>query len=133
MERLFSINLKVEGGKMKKIIQLFILVSILIYANTVFAITNVTLEWNPNTESDLASYKIYQSNTSGVYNTGTNVGDVTTYTLTLPDGNWYFALTALDTNGNESGYSNEVTTVLDSTAPANPAGLNITITIIVNP
>ena len=50
------------------------------------------------------------------------LGNQTTYTLTgLPDGSWYFAVTAYDINGNESDFSNEVSqtigTVADTTPP----------------
>jgi len=70
----------------------------------------VTLAWDANTEPDLSGYRIYYGTASGTYGTPINVGNVLTYTVTgLTDGlTYYFALTAYDTFGNESGYSNEV-------------------------
>lgn len=71
----------------------------------------VQLTWDANSEGDLASYNLYRSTTSGVYGapivTGltalsfedTSVANGTTY---------YYALTAVDTSGNESSQSAEV-------------------------
>jgi hypothetical protein len=70
----------------------------------------IKLAWNPNIEPDLAGYKVYCGTASGAYGTPINVGNVTTYTLTgLTNGQTYFiAVTAYDTSGNESSYSDEV-------------------------
>ncbi len=69
-----------------------------------------TLSWNPNSESDLAGYKVYYGNSSRTYHTNIDVRKVTTYTITdLSEGEtYYFAATAYDRSMNESGYSNEV-------------------------
>ncbi len=69
-----------------------------------------TLAWDPNTEPDLAGYKLYYGTSSGSYQQSVNVGNLTQYSLSnLQDGvTYYFAVTAYDTEGNESGYSNEV-------------------------
>ena len=85
--------------------------------------------WDANTESDLAGYHLYQASTAGQYTIGSgwiaNIPagtETVTYNVT-PDGTYYFVLTAYDVNGNESGTSNEVSTVIDETAPAPPTGL----------
>ncbi len=73
------------------------------------------LSWNaPTTNTDgtaltdLAGYKIYYGTASGNYTTTINVGNVTTYTINnLAPGTYYFAATAVNSAGNESGYSNE--------------------------
>jgi len=76
-------------------------------SRTVFA-RNVNLSWTASTDSDLAGYKAYYGISSQNYSTSINVGKVTSYTLTgLNEGTYYFALTAYDTSGNESAYSNE--------------------------
>ena len=69
-----------------------------------------TLAWDPNTESDLAGYRIHYGTASGSYTVHTDVHNVTTYTVTgLTAGQtYYFAATAYDASGNESGYSNPV-------------------------
>jgi Fibronectin type III domain/Divergent InlB B-repeat domain len=78
---------------------------------------SVTLSWNAPTKNadgtpltDLAGYKVYYRNSSGGFSQSINVGNVTTRTVSnLTDGiDYYFAVTAYDTSGNESGYSNEV-------------------------
>ncbi len=69
-----------------------------------------TLSWNPNSESDLAGYKVYYGNSSGSYSFNVDVGNQTSYTISnLVEGKiYFFAATAYDFSGNESGYSNEV-------------------------
>ena len=70
----------------------------------------VTLAWDANSEPDLSGYKLYYGTSPGNYATPITLGIVTTYTVTnLTDGvTYYFALTAFDTEGFESGKSNEV-------------------------
>ncbi len=70
----------------------------------------VTLAWDPVSDSDLAGYKLYYGNASGQYSFSVNVSDTTTTSLSGLDQNriYYIAVTAYDTSGNESGFSNEV-------------------------
>lgn len=72
-----------------------------------------TISWDANTEPDLAGYKVYVGRTSHIYGSlgsPINVGNVTSYELTLNDsGAWFFAVTAYDSSANESGFSTEVT------------------------
>ncbi len=88
---------------------------------------SATISWNANTESDLASYKIYYGTsartgtnpkTCGLcgYSTSINVGKVTTYTFSnLTDGQtYYFSVSAIDTSANESSFSSEVSKTLPS-------------------
>lgn len=71
------------------------------------------LNWNANSESDLAGYKIYYDTASKAgncpsgYANNVNAGNVTNYTINnLPEGHvYYFQLTAYDTSNNESGCS----------------------------
>ena len=106
-----------------------------------FAIAaDIRFRWDPNIESDLAKYKLYQAETAGgPYTKAQVVGEgnlvaiivvdlsatspvhPTEYTLTsVADGQHYWVLTAADLSNNESGFSNEVTTIVDSTPPAPP-------------
>ena len=84
----------------------------------------VVLSWDANTDPDLAGYKVYYGTASGTYGTPVNVGNVTTYTVTgLADGQkYYFAATAFDTLGSESGYSNEVVYTTATLAKINLVG-----------
>ena len=73
----------------------------------------VTLAWKANQEPDLAGYKLYIGTGSGIYNfTGSpfsiNIATRST-AFNLPKGQTYFfALSALDTAGNESVLSSEI-------------------------
>jgi len=75
-------------------------------------ISSATLTWDPNTESDLAGYKVYRATASGAYGAplATLQGNVTSYVAAgLQAGTTYFfVLTAYDSTGNESSMSNEV-------------------------
>jgi len=95
--------------------------------------SSVTLQWDAPTTNedgtpltDLGGYKLYWGHETGVYTKSMDVGDVTTYTVSgLPDGLYYFAVTAYDTYGNESDFSNEVSTTLDTVRPGRPGGCRI--------
>lgn len=75
----------------------------------------VTLSWDPVTVNDdgtpvgdLVGYRVYDGPKPGLYNMMTELPNVTTATLELSKGTFYIAVTAFDTSGNESGFSNEV-------------------------
>ena len=91
------------GATIKK---LFFVVMILIMALPAFA---VNLEWDANSEEDLAGYIIYWGDASGEYTNSLDVGNVAQYDAPIAYGQ-YIAVTAYD-NGDpvlESDYSNEV-------------------------
>lgn len=123
---------------MKKL--LFAIIAMLLVSPAiVFAGESVTLSWNPNTETDLAGYRLYQSAVSGQYTFGADaaVAEIPagTETVTLEniaDGTYYWVLTAYDTDGNESGPSNEVTLAIDTTPPDPPTGLSAIIQQIIS-
>lgn len=90
---------------------------------------SIVVNWNANTETDLAGYKVYYGTASGVYGSPIDVGKVTTYTIAnvLETTTYYIALTAYDTSGNESVKSVEASaTTLDVTAPAVPGTPTVT-------
>jgi hypothetical protein len=95
----------------------FLIALVMLFAlGSVARAADATLAWDANTESDLAGYKIYYGNGSHVYGSPVILGKVTTYTITnLPAGTYYFAVTAYNTAGLESGYSNEVSTTISGT------------------
>lgn len=73
----------------------------------------MTLTWTANRESDLAGYKVYVGTASGTYSfpgSAFVIGKATSYTLSnLPKGQTYFfAISAYDNAGNESGLSAEL-------------------------
>jgi hypothetical protein len=71
---------------------------------------SVTLAWDPNTEPDVAGYKVYYGKASGTYESVVDVGNQTTYNiLGFQDGEtYYLAVTAYNVYGLESGFSDEV-------------------------
>lgn len=73
----------------------------------------LTLAWDPNTEDDLAGYNVYYGIQSGDYDSVIDVGNVIQYlVLDLePETQYYFAVTAYDTSGNESGFSEEIDSI----------------------
>lgn len=87
---------------------------------------SVSVSWQPNSETDLSGYKVYYGTSSRSYSKVVDVGNVTLYEVTeLTSGiEYFFAVTAYDTAFNESGYSNEVSTVIggekDSIPPSSP-------------
>ena len=74
--------------------------------------SSATLTWNPNTDPDLASYRVYQSTTAGIYGTAIATVPAAGSTYTVPGltmgATYYFRITAVDSAGNESLPSNEV-------------------------
>jgi len=77
----------------------------------------VTLDWNDNSEGDLASYNIYRSLTSGsgyAYLDNSVTSDYIDTTVTNGV-TYYYVVKAVDLGSNESGYSNE-----DSARPVGP-------------
>jgi len=84
---------------------------------TVSATGPVALSWVAPTQNvdgttlnDLAGYRIYYGTESRAYSDMVDVTapGSTSHTLYLPSGDYYMAMTALDGDGNESAYSNEV-------------------------
>ena len=73
-------------------------------------LTRATLIWDPNTEPDLAGYKLHYGFSSRNYEFVVDVGNQTTYTLTNleSDKTYYIAATAYNTVGLESNHSGEV-------------------------
>jgi len=63
--------------------------------------------------TNLAGFKVYFGRSSGSYTNTVDIGNSTSYTVTnLSPGSYYFAVTAYDTTGLESGYSNEASTTV---------------------
>jgi fibronectin type 3 domain-containing protein len=112
--------------------KLLICLLIILWATVASAASSVTFEWDANPENDLAGYRLYQSNQSGVYGqTPISVipAGTETVVLDISDGTYFWVLTAFDDNGNESTHSNEVTKSLDSIPPGAPTQLLIRIVV----
>lgn len=116
-------------NRMKNFKQVFLGVVLSFFlASPVLAAGKAVLDWDANTEPDLAGYKVYFGTASKTYGAPIDVGKVTTKTIEpLADGTYFFAVTAYDTSGNESLFSDEVSKTIDSTPPAKPNGLKVLI------
>jgi hypothetical protein len=76
---------------------------------------SATVSWNPNTDPDLAAYKVYYGISTGSYGPPIPVRKgVTSQKISgLEQGKkYYFAVTAVDEWGNESPKSAEATLVI---------------------
>lgn len=91
-----------------------LLALLLVLATGIAQAATVTFSWLPNSEPDLAGYRIYWGGASGQYSDHVDVGlppikDGRVYwTMDIPDDTHFFAATAYDTFGQESEPSNEL-------------------------
>jgi fibronectin type 3 domain-containing protein len=96
----------------------------LAFAATPAQAQQVQLTWDALVQAngtpvpDLAGYKLYYGSQSGQYQPVILVGLTTTYTMTHVSAGqtYYFAITAYDTTGTESAFSNEVSVTLPMSA-----------------
>ena len=109
-------------AKAIKLIYVSLVGLILMLPVSALASGSVNLRWNANTEPDLSHYNVYCGTASRNYGNPIPVGKVTSHPVDgLQEGTTYFcALTAVDTSGNESGYSSEVSATAVSSIPDPP-------------
>ena len=88
---------------------------------------SVQLSWQANPESDLQSYNVYYGTQTRSYGPPIPVGNGTSYTLSGLEegGTYFFAVSAVDTSGNESGYSEEISKQIAS-SDSQPPVISIT-------
>src|SRR5512137_895255 len=93
----------------------FLLLCAILTPSAVHA-AEVNLAWDPNTEPDVAGYKVYYGLGSRNYDHVMDVGNSTSCVVTgLEQGRtYYFAATAVNTANIESDFSNEVSAALSS-------------------
>ncbi|MGD8522671.1 MAG: fibronectin type III domain-containing protein, partial [Desulfobacterales bacterium] len=103
-----EICLKPLTSNLKHLVFLPVLLIALILVPNGYS-AQVTLAWDPNQEPDVAGYKIHYGTYSRTYQHTVDVKNFTSCTISgLEEGKTYFfAATAYDTNGNQSGYSTE--------------------------
>ncbi|MEJ2111656.1 MAG: dockerin type I domain-containing protein [Acidobacteriota bacterium] len=74
---------------------------------------DVSLAWDPSISSSVVGYKLYYGNASGSYDSFHTITNQSSYTVTdLVADTYFFAVTAFDSMGNESGFSNEVSAIV---------------------
>ncbi len=125
-------NLRYAFPRLSNIISIFIVIqAALVCIVTAAYAGQVTLGWEPNTEPDLAGYKIYDGISSGNYTQIKDVKDKTAasciITGLIEGQTYYFAATAYNTSGLESNYSAEVFCTI------NPATTSASTTTTTNP
>ncbi|HOD36554.1 MAG TPA: fibronectin type III domain-containing protein [Syntrophales bacterium] len=79
----------------------------------------ISLEWDANDEPDLEGYRIYYGTSSGNYTASVDIGNNTHCVISnLEQGvTYYFAATAYDGEGNESGFSEEIVYAVSAAEP----------------
>ena len=72
--------------------------------------STVTLAWDPSADTNVSSYNIYYGGASGSYTNEISAGDITSAVVSgLSEGaTYFFAATAVDSTGDESDFSNEI-------------------------
>jgi len=139
---------RVQNAKFRLIFALVLSITALLAdLNTGFA-ANVSLKWDAVAVSGVTGYKVYySSNSPAAPFTGTGAAegaspvDVQNQTTTVltgldPNESYYFAVTAYDSAGNESDYSN-IASVIDLTpptvfisSPTNAASVSGTVAVV---
>lgn len=97
---------------------LVLIISSIFITSDAFA-ARATLSWDNNIEADLSGYRLHIGNKSRNYFVVTPVGKTTEVTLDdlIPGRTYYFALSAFDSEGNESEFSNEVSLLVPAVTP----------------
>jgi hypothetical protein len=100
---------KITG--LTKVLGAFLLLAAL---STTARAANVTLAWSASTNSNIAGYIVYYGEASQTYTSSVNVGSNLSETISAltPGLTYYFSALAYDTNGDDSGFSNEATNTI---------------------
>jgi hypothetical protein len=113
---------------MKRLLCILILLLIPVICHA----AEVNLAWDASVTPTVTHYRVYYGNATRTYGKLETIGNVTEYKVTdLPVGMWFFAVTALDDMGNESEYSNEVSTTIGG-VPASPGNFRLVQKAITN-
>lgn len=88
---------------------------------------HINLAWDPSPSEGVTGYLVYSGTSSGSYDIVRNAGNKTSYSGDYPDEYHYWAVTAYNADGLESGYSNEVT---DLNKPLPPSKLKFVLTAL---
>ncbi len=78
----------------------------------------VDLSWQPSSTANIVGYRVYRSAVSGTgYAPLTSAANILSYSdNTVANGaTYYYVVTAVDSSGNESPHSNEVSAVIPAT------------------
>lgn len=100
-------------------------------AATAVSESQINLDWRDNREPDLSHYNVYSSMTAGGPYDPVDSVDISSYpdTELEPGTTYYYVVTAVDTDGNESADSEEASATTEGGVvypPAAPSNLNAT-------
>ena len=89
----------------------------------------VQLTWDASPSTNVAGYNLYYGGASTTYTNMTSLGNVLTAKVTglVPGATYYFAVTAVDSAGLESVFSNEVSWIAPT--PPAPPGMQKVVTL----
>lgn len=115
----------IELTRISARLSLFVVLAVLFLvplAETAHSAT-VTLAWDPNPEPTVAGYRLYLGTSPGYYTSSVDVAAATRATVSsLIEGvTYYMAVTAYDTSGNQSGYSDEIVYTVPGGAVPEPS------------
>src|SRR5437867_3915450 len=99
-----------------------------------FALTSITVAWDPSASPNVTGYKVYYGAATGTYTNTVSVGNTTNTTLSgLVEGTtYYLSATALDNLGQESDLSPEISYLVPLPAVNQPPTLNPIVNISIN-
>lgn len=106
-----------------KTMKALIVLSLLLGSAPLLFAEEALLIWDPSPDADVVGYELYYGTGPGQYADSIDVGNATSYTLSVTTpGTHYFAVTAYKLGHHESGFSNEVSKEMSGAASASPSG-----------
>src|ERR1700732_1446360 len=91
---------------------------VVVFMGTASTVGAAAAPWSANPETDIAGYILSYGTQPGVHPTSIDVGNVTTWQLTLTPGQgYYFVVQAYNTSGGTSAPSAEVFTSVPANSP----------------
>ncbi|MEN6446896.1 MAG: fibronectin type III domain-containing protein [Syntrophaceae bacterium] len=110
--------------KISRWLMIPVLIIIVVQFAQIASAAAVRISWLSNSESDLAGYRVYYGSTSRNYQWYIDAGRTTSTQINnLVNGvTYYFALTAYDTSGNESAFSQEIPAAIPAQGSGSGSG-----------
>jgi hypothetical protein len=101
-----------------RIRRILTLLSFIVLSGRLAVAYDVTLQFDPSTDTAVTGYRMHYGSAPGSYQTSIDIGNQTVYTVTgLGSGTYYFAVKSYTASGVQSSFSNEVSKTLGSAIP----------------